>query len=248
MVLYVRRLASFLAASVLMFLPHYLFQSWQWHTDNVVLPAGTLNSLLALALLGLWNTFWGVLMIRLAFDEVRDRWVGIGEAVGRLSVPIILWAIVAQFFVSVVSGLAFLLLVVPGIIVAVKFSLTVPAVVCEGLGPVAAMRLSSRMVKGHGWSVFGAFCLLLVVTLASLFGLGVFFWSARGTWGSTETFFKFWATGKSVFAQVFIGPFWAIVPTVFYAYLRPGLQEAKLTLPAPDASAAGGLEAGEEPA
>jgi hypothetical protein len=225
-----------------MSLPHLLFQSWQWHTDKVVLPAGILKPLVALALLALWNAFWGVLMIRLAHDEVLGRWEGIGDAVGRLSAAMVFWAIVAQILVSVVSGLALLLLIVPGVIVAVKFSLTLPAVVCEGLGPVSAMKRSSRLVRGHGWSVFGAYSLLFLATIASFLTVGVFLWFAKGPWTAADNFYEVWVSGKNVLAQVLIGPFWAIVPTVFYTSLRSGVDEARH----PETLGAVQLAAGED--
>jgi hypothetical protein len=61
-------------------------------------------------------------------------------------------------------GLGFLLFVVPGIVLAVRWSLAVPVVMLEHASPRAAMRRSRDLVRGHGWRVFRV---LLSVGIAS---------------------------------------------------------------------------------
>jgi hypothetical protein len=53
-------------------------------------------------------------------------------------------------------GVAFglVLLIVPGVILAVRWALAAPIVMLEGLGARAAMRRSQELVKGHGKDVF----------------------------------------------------------------------------------------------
>lgn len=59
---------------------------------------------------------------------------------------------------SVLSGLAIilglLLLIVPGIILGIMFSLSLYLVVERGLGPVAALKESARLTKGNRWKIF----------------------------------------------------------------------------------------------
>jgi len=50
-------------------------------------------------------------------------------------------------------GLGLLLLIVPGVILFTRWSLSVPVVVLEGLSPRAAMRRSRELVDGHFWPV-----------------------------------------------------------------------------------------------
>jgi len=57
------------------------------------------------------------------------------------------------FFVLV---LAFLALIVPGIWLAVAYSVAVPALLLERVGPVAALRRSFRLVRGRWWPTAGA--------------------------------------------------------------------------------------------
>src|SRR6266540_5114190 len=60
--------------------------------------------------------------------------------------------------VSLLTGLGIaagtLLLIVPGIVLAVRWSLAVPVVMLEKESPCAAMRRSRELVRGHGWAVF----------------------------------------------------------------------------------------------
>src|SRR5205807_5501770 len=51
-------------------------------------------------------------------------------------------------------ALGALLLLVPGIVLAVRWSLVVPVVMLEKESARAAMRRSTQLVRGHGWSVF----------------------------------------------------------------------------------------------
>jgi hypothetical protein len=70
-------------------------------------------------------------------------------------------------------GLAMLLLVVPGLVLLTRWSLFVPVVMLEKLGPVDALRRSKEIVAGHGWTVFGVVFRsgLLVGFVGFLFGI-----------------------------------------------------------------------------
>jgi hypothetical protein len=70
---------------------------------------------------------------------------------------------------GVLTGLAvlggFILLIVPGIIFGVWFSLAAYAVVAEDLGVIAAMKRSRQLVKNRFWDTFGAGCLYQCFTI-----------------------------------------------------------------------------------
>lgn len=68
---------------------------------------------------------------------------------------------------AVYGGLV--LLVVPGVILAMAFSLAMPAVFAERLGPIAALGRSRRLTKGHRWKLFAVFVILYVVAMAPTF-------------------------------------------------------------------------------
>lgn len=77
-------------------------------------------------------------------------------------------------FLIVLGGL--ILLVIPGIYLAVKLAFAHVRFIEDGLGPTDAIRASFADVKGRWWSVFGLalMSLLLLVAGALALGVGVF--------------------------------------------------------------------------
>ncbi|HTX23954.1 MAG TPA: hypothetical protein VMD03_04810 [Steroidobacteraceae bacterium] len=59
-----------------------------------------------------------------------------------------------------------LLLVLPGLYLAVAFTLAVPALLARRLGPIAALRYAARLLYGHFWRTTLILSIALVVTLA----------------------------------------------------------------------------------
>ncbi len=89
-----------------------------------------------------------------AFQDMRGRKPQIGESLrsgfGRI-LPILGIAICYEIGITV--GL--ILLIVPGLIWAVAWSLAVPVCVLEKLGPIKSLGRSARLTKGHRWKLFG---------------------------------------------------------------------------------------------
>jgi hypothetical protein len=79
---------------------------------------------------------------------------------------------------------ASLLLVVPAIILLVGWSVAIPAVVAEGLGPIRALSRSWALTRGHRWRVFAGF-LVASIAVAMVAGLfqGVTFAALLATHG-----------------------------------------------------------------
>jgi hypothetical protein len=113
-----------------------------------------------------------------AFQAMRGRNVIIGDAVGRaFSRFLSLLGISILVFLGVAVGM--MLLVIPGIMLALRWAVAVPACVVENKGPLDSMRRSAELTKGHRWKIFGMWVLLVIlaiviVIIASvLAGLGV---------------------------------------------------------------------------
>ncbi len=73
----------------------------------------------------------------------------------------------------VVGG--FFLLVLPGVYLAIGYSLTLPLIVDRGVGPWEAMEMSRRAVHQKWWPIFGAYLLMYLVCFLSMvpFGIGL---------------------------------------------------------------------------
>jgi hypothetical protein len=68
-------------------------------------------------------------------------------------------------------GIGFILLIVPGLILLVRWAVVAPVTVLERPGIFAAFGRSRELVRGNGWAVFGVIMLVylaaLVVSLAA---------------------------------------------------------------------------------
>jgi hypothetical protein len=76
-----------------------------------------------------------------------------------------LWSVL---LVSILFGLAVLagliVLIIPGIIIAVRLSVSIPALVVERKRGTEALGRSWDLVRGYSWPVFGAFVVVLFLT------------------------------------------------------------------------------------
>ncbi len=74
-------------------------------------------------------------------------------------------AVLAGLLVEIALVVGFILLVVPGIILAVRLAFVPFLVVDEGLGPMEALFESWRRTSGYSWTLFGAGLLAILVVI-----------------------------------------------------------------------------------
>lgn len=76
----------------------------------------------------------------------------------------------AAAVVAVIVGAAMLLgsfvLVVPGVLAFVVWSLAAPVTVMERSGPAASLARSARLTRGHRWRILGVMLLIVIITVA----------------------------------------------------------------------------------
>lgn len=85
----------------------------------------------------------------------------------QMLLPLLGLAIVA----SLGTTLGYILLIVPGLILSVLWSVAAPAVVAEKRGVFESLQRSRDLTRGHRWSVFGL--LVIYVVLAWIIGLAM---------------------------------------------------------------------------
>jgi MFS family permease len=73
------------------------------------------------------------------------------------------WVILASFLRGLLIMLGWIILIVPGIMVWLAFCLTLPACVAEKRNAIEAMNRSRDLTRGHRWSLFLLFVVLVVV-------------------------------------------------------------------------------------
>lgn len=97
----------------------------------------------------------------ISFNEIFNHF-------GRI-VPLIITALVMMVLVY----LGMILLILPGIYLAVAYMLAIPLVVERGLSPWQALEASRKAISQHWFKVFGLFLVLGLITMVSAIPLGI---------------------------------------------------------------------------
>ena len=195
---------DYLTATGLMLIPA-AFSAWRVQTlahtgltgataiSRVFGPGFWIAGLLSLVCLALVyaSLSWG------AVERLQGRTPSVGEklAAGFRATPVLVGVGVLAYFALV---LASLLLVVPGLFLAVCWSLVAPVVAVEQRGVFAGFGRSFELTRGHRWTIF--LILLIYVLACGLAALAV----------GVVVRLAFGVTGNIFLAQATTGPgFWA---------------------------------------
>ena len=96
-----------------------------------------------------------------AYAGVPSDWRRATRIGLRRTLAIIGAAIVALVLVTI----GFVLVIVPGIFLAVSLAVVSQALIIEGTGPMESIKRSWRLVAGERWRVFGAGLLVMVIAI-----------------------------------------------------------------------------------
>jgi hypothetical protein len=145
----------------------------------------------------------------------------------------------------VVFGIGLVLLVLPGLAVlcggiyfAVRWSLSVAAMMAEDIGPIKGMARSWNLVKGQWWRTFGIILIVLIMRIIIGIALGFMFGIVAGAVTSGDVRLGVVAVGAAVLGAL-ITPIVTIALVLLYFDLRvrkEGLdldQLAQQTTPGP---------------
>jgi hypothetical protein len=216
--LYGAHFAPLVLAAAAIFVVSGVIQGLLNETDSFVLSlVGSIVSLVA------WALFTGFVVSLVA--DVRDgrRDFTAGELLSsgwHVVLPLIGFGIL--FGIGVAIG--FLLLIIPGLYLLTIWAVGVPAIVVERAGVIEAFGRSHELVRGHGWTVFGA----IIVAFLILWGLGfaaVLIGAAIGD-----------AAGAIILAiivQILAAPFAALVSSVLFFALGGGAGTRATETPPP---------------
>lgn len=162
------------------------------------------------------NPFLTAAVARASVDVYLGRPVLVGPTL-RFAVS----KIHSILWISILSGLAlllgFLLLIVPGVIVLVRFLFGSTVLVVEGRKGTKALGRSWRLAKGHFWKVLGTFILSVIMAgiVASILRLpGDALFQNIGPAG-----WPFAAIGLSL-AMIITTPFTTLIAVLLYFDLR----------------------------
>lgn len=106
---------------------------------------------------------------RASLNIVSGSKAAVGDLFGEIGkvVPIVLASLL--FYILFVIGL--ILLIVPGIYVALRFGFFVTAIVDRNLGPIEALKYSYRITTNNTLSLFGLFILSMLIGIAGAVAL-----------------------------------------------------------------------------
>ncbi len=99
----------------------------------------------------------------------RQRSLGSSLATGlRVFLPMIGISLI----VAVAAGFGFLVLVVPGVMLLLRWLVAIPARIIEGPGILVNLERSMELTRGHSWAILGVYVLYLLIVLIGSTVLG----------------------------------------------------------------------------
>jgi hypothetical protein len=157
------------------------------------------------------GSFWVQGALVAAVDDARDGRIDTTvEQLFRRTRPH-LGALLGAGIVAALAVGVGLLLVVPGLFLLTRWAVFVPVIVLERRGALDALRRSSALVSGYGWTVFGVVLLTILLTFVAYSGVITLF-------SFLPNFAAVWLGG--LVAHCIVVPFTALAWTVTYFELR----------------------------
>ncbi len=140
-------------------------------------------------------------------DGRRDH--SIGDLIR--GVEPVFWPLAAvSILFGIALGIGFILLIIPGLILMVIWSVVAPVTVLERPGVFAAFGRSQELVSGSGWSVFA----VIVLVFLAVAVIGVTAGVVAGSLGSLGRALVQWAVNAA------LAPLTALSASVLYFALR----------------------------
>jgi len=102
------------------------------------------------------------------FQQLRGKDASIVECLGR-GLSLLLPVFGLAFVQSLGIGIAMLACLVPGILLAVRWAVSIPAAVTEGTGISDSIERSTYLTDGLRWDVFGVLFVLGLIQVGSVF-------------------------------------------------------------------------------
>ncbi len=111
-----------------------------------------------------------------AVQDVRDGRadLSVSETVSA-AIPYLWPVAVASILAGIAITIGLVLIIVPGLILITIWAVIIPVIVLERSGPLASFGRSQRLVRGHGWHVFGTLVLVFVIMIVVNIVLGAVF-------------------------------------------------------------------------
>jgi hypothetical protein len=169
-------------------------------------------------LLGIGLALLGVVMTSLVsaavsygvFQDLRGRRASIGDCLSR-GLASILPLVAAAVLFSLLVGVGWILLVIPGVLAWLAYWLYIPAIVVEKRSITESFGRSAFLTRGRRWTIVGLWLVVLIGLQIGSTVLTKILAPTIGEWSSSVVLF-IWQSAWTAFNAVMI--------TVSYCYLR----------------------------
>lgn len=160
-------------------------------------------------------------------QDVRDgrRDSTVGELFSAAS-PYLVTLMLNGILAGIAIAIGFVLLIVPGLILLTIWAVVSPAIVVEGEGVIGAFGRSRELVRGDGWTVFGAILIAFLIVFAVSLVAGAIGEAIGDTAGRVIV---------STIAQVLVTPIAALVSSILFFDLGGGREAPAAPAAAPAA-------------
>ncbi|ESY75515.1 hypothetical protein X740_30920 [Mesorhizobium sp. LNHC221B00] len=103
-------------------------------------------------------------LVRAAIEDLNGKRPSFGDCI-RVAIRNLLPTLGIGLLVGLGVGVASIALVVPGIILWLGWSVSIPVLIQERLGVFGSMSRSRALTKGSRWALFGLFLILMIIAL-----------------------------------------------------------------------------------
>jgi hypothetical protein len=143
-----------------------------------------------------------------AVQDVRDGRadLSVSDTVSA-AVPYLGAVAVASILAAIAITIGLALIIVPGLILITIWAVIIPVIVIERSGPLASFGRSQRLVRGHGWHVFGTLVLVFILMIVVNIVIGAIL----------AVLPLLWRNGLStVISGTIVAPYLALIVTLIY--------------------------------
>jgi hypothetical protein len=121
-------------------------------------------------------------LIRATIEDLNGKRPSMGDCIGT-AVSVLLPAIGLSLLIGIGVGIGFVLLIVPGIILLLRWCVAVPVLVQERQGVLGSMGRSAALTKGSRWALLGLFLILIVAAIVIQWVAGLIVLAVGATLG-----------------------------------------------------------------
>lgn len=108
--------------------------------------------------------------VRATIEDLNGKRVSFGDCV-QIAIRFLLPTLAIGVLATMGLSIGFMLLIVPGVILALGWSMSVPVLIQERLGVFGSMSRSWALTKGSRWSLFGLFLILFIIAMIIQWGM-----------------------------------------------------------------------------